>query len=205
MSTPAPWSLVNAALTRVLSVDPDAERALLALAPCALVVDVRGLGAVHVAIEPDSLRVAPFDAGQMAADVSVRGSAGAFMHLLRAQDGERVAALDALTVSGDVGKLAQLQKWLAGVDIDWEELLAQRIGDVAAHQVGNFIRHAHRHVRQVSGDLQDNVAEYLLYETQAVVPADELERWARDVDMLRDDVDRLQARVNMLTERQPFA
>ena len=186
---------------RVLSVDPDAERALLALAPCALVLDVKGLGAVHIDIVPDAVRVAPYDDETHVADVSVSGSLSGFLRLLQASDTEQVSALDALSVSGDIGRLQMLQKWMSSVDIDWEELLARRVGDVAAHQIGNFMRHTHRHVRQVSGDMQENVAEYLLYETRTVVTVDELDRWSRDVDMLRNDVERLQARVNLLTER----
>lgn len=188
---------------RVLSVDPDAQRALFALAPCTLVVDVKGLRAMHIDIAPDAVLVGPHDDEGLVVDVSVSGTLSGFLKVLRASDAEQVAALDALSVSGDVGRLQQLQKWMASVDVDWEELLARRVGDVAAHQIGNFVRHANRHVRQVGGDMQDNVAEYLLYETRAVVTADELDRWSRGVDMLRNDVERLQARVNLLKQRVP--
>jgi ubiquinone biosynthesis protein UbiJ len=198
-----PWSLVNTLLMRVLSVDPDAERALLALAPCALVLDVTSLGAVHIDIAPDAVRVGAYNDKTLAADVSVSGSVSGFLRLLQASDAEQVAALDALSVSGNVGRLQMLQKWMSSVDIDWEELMARRVGDVAAHQMGNFMRHTHRHVRQVSGDMQENMAEYLLYETRTVVTVDELDRWSREVDMLRNDVERLQARINLLVERVP--
>lgn len=185
----------------MLSVDPDAERALLALAPCALVLDVKGVGALHIEVARDAVRVGPHDDDALVADVSVSGGLSGFLRLLRASDAEQVAALDALSVSGDVGRLQQLQKWMSSVDVDWEELLARRVGDVAAHQIGNFVRHANRQVRQVGGDMQDNVAEYLLYETRVVVSADELECWSRDVDRLRNDVERLQVRLNLLTHR----
>ena len=201
MTRPGPWSLINAALARVLSVDPDSERALLDLAPSALVFDVQGFGAAHVDIAPDGVRVTPYDEATMRADVFVSGTTGGFLRVLRANEFEQVAALDALTVSGGVGRLQQLQSWKAGVDIDWEELLAQRVGDVAAHQIGNFVRHLSQHARQVTGDFKENVAEYLLYETGAVVTADELDRWARDVDMVRNDVERLGARIDLLSER----
>jgi ubiquinone biosynthesis protein UbiJ len=44
------------------------------------------------------------------------------------------------------------------------------------------------------------VAEYLVHEREAFITKDQLEQLARDNEVLRDDVARLEARVNLLTK-----
>jgi ubiquinone biosynthesis protein UbiJ len=81
---------------------------------------------------------------------------------------------------------------------DLEELLARAVGDVPAHQIGHFTRLALRWSRGAARTTLTNIAEYLAHERRDLVPRNEGEQFLRAVDALREDVDRLEARLDLL-------
>ena len=88
---------------------------------------------------------------------------------------------------------------------DWEEELSQIIGDVAAHQVGNFFRNFGQWTRQTGDTVARNFGEFLSEESRDVPTDWEVEKFCSDVDTLRDDVDRLLARIDRLGIALPNA
>jgi ubiquinone biosynthesis protein UbiJ len=82
---------------------------------------------------------------------------------------------------------------------DLEEELSLVLGDVPAHQLGRFARAAFAWTRKAAATTVRNVAEYLGHERQDLVPRSEAEQFLQGVDTLREDVDRLAARIDLLT------
>jgi ubiquinone biosynthesis accessory factor UbiJ len=82
---------------------------------------------------------------------------------------------------------------------DLEEELSLVLGDVPAHQIGRFARAAFGWTRKAATTTVRNVAEYLGHERQDLVPRGEAEQFLNGVDTLREDVDRLAARIDHLT------
>jgi ubiquinone biosynthesis accessory factor UbiJ len=82
---------------------------------------------------------------------------------------------------------------------DLEEELSLVLGDVPAHQLGRFARAALGWTRKAATTTVRNVAEYLGHERQDLVPRSEAEQFLQGVDTLREDVDRLAARIALLT------
>jgi ubiquinone biosynthesis accessory factor UbiJ len=82
---------------------------------------------------------------------------------------------------------------------DLEEELSLVLGDVPAHQLGRFARAAFGWTRKAATTTVRNVAEYLGHERQDLVPRSEAEQFLQGVDTLREDVDRLAARIDLLT------
>jgi ubiquinone biosynthesis protein UbiJ len=56
--------------------------------------------------------------------------------------------------------------------------------------------------RQAATTTVQNIAEYLGHERQDLVPRLEGEQFLRGVDALREDVDRLDARINLLFQQR---
>jgi ubiquinone biosynthesis protein UbiJ len=81
---------------------------------------------------------------------------------------------------------------------DLEEEFSLAIGDVPAHQLGRLARTAFAWGRQAAATAALNVAEYLAHERADLVPRAEAEQFTSGVDRLREDVDRLEARINLL-------
>jgi ubiquinone biosynthesis protein UbiJ len=82
---------------------------------------------------------------------------------------------------------------------DFEEELSLVLGDVPAHQLGRFARAAFGWTSNAARTTVRNVAEYLGHERQDLVPRSEAEQFLQGVDTLREDVDRLAARIDLLT------
>ena len=81
---------------------------------------------------------------------------------------------------------------------DLEEELAAVVGDVAARRVANLARGVLALGRSATDSLATSVAEYLQEEGRDVPARVEVEEFLRDVDQLRDDVERLEARLARL-------
>jgi ubiquinone biosynthesis accessory factor UbiJ len=82
---------------------------------------------------------------------------------------------------------------------DLEEELSLVLGDVPAHQLGRFARAAFGFTQKAAATTVRNVAEYLGHERRDLVPRTEAEQFLQGVDTLREDVDRLAARIDLLT------
>lgn len=84
---------------------------------------------------------------------------------------------------------------------DLEEELSQFIGDVPAHSIGRFTRAAFGWTQKAASTTVRNVAEYLAHERQHLVPRAEGDQFLKGVDILREDVDRIEARLNVIAEK----
>jgi ubiquinone biosynthesis protein UbiJ len=72
------------------------------------------------------------------------------------------------------------------------------VGDPAAHQVGAGVRAAGRWGQKVGDTLLQNLREYLQEEARIVPTRYEVDAFLGEVDTLRDDVERLEARIARL-------
>ena len=79
-----------------------------------------------------------------------------------------------------------------------EEELARVLGDVAARQVANIARGFLDWGRKAASSLTTNVVEFLQEEGRDVPTRVEVEEFLEGVDHLRDDADRLEARLARL-------
>ena len=137
------------------------------------------------------------------AHVILRGHVSTLFRLLF--DGAAITpeliASHALEIEGDVDLGRRFQRFLEGLDIDWEEQTATVVGDVLAHRLGNVARGARAWRRHAIRTLSADIAEYLQEESRLLAPASRVEIFLQAVDALRADVDRLEARLRGLQER----
>ena len=108
----------------------------------------------------------------------------------------------ALDLTGDVVIAQQFQKMLRYGRPDLEEELSGAVGDVVAHTIGEIARNVGRWGRDTRDTMRQNVGEYLQEESRAVPSRYETETFRNQVELLRDDVARFEARLKRLeTER----
>ena len=101
-------------------------------------------------------------------------------------------------IAGDA-ELAQKFRELAMLlKPDLEEELSKVIGDVPAHQIGRFTRAALNWTQRAAATTVQNAAEFFAHEKRDLVPRAEGDQFLKGVDTLREDVDRLEARLNQL-------
>lgn len=106
-----------------------------------------------------------------------------------------------LDITGDAYTAQRFQQLLNYAKPDIEEELSQIIGDAAAHRAGELARGVRDWARNARTTIGSNITEYLQEESGDVPSRYEVEKFSSDVDSLRDDVARLEARLNRLTER----
>ena len=103
-----------------------------------------------------------------------------------------------LELTGDAHKAERFQRLLGYAKPDVEEELSGIVGDAAAHRLGQIARGLGEWGRNARETMGANIREYLQEESRDVPSRYEVERFTDEVGRLRDDVDRLEARINLL-------
>lgn len=101
-------------------------------------------------------------------------------------------------VEGDAEFAAAISQVAANLRWDVEEDLSRVVGDIAAHRLAGAGRAAAAWPRQAAHSVAGNVAEYLTEEAQLLVTPLQAAEFVREVDALRDDVERLEKRIERL-------
>ncbi len=125
---------------------------------------------------------------------------GSLLTLVRLAASSDVGALrdGSLEMTGDVLLAEKFQQLLQFAKPDVEEELSGLVGDAAAHSLGEFARSVGRWSAQARDTMTGNIREYLQEESRDLPSRYEVDRFSADVDALRDDVDRLAARIRRL-------
>lgn len=153
-----------------------------------------------------------FTFGDEGVELSTRSDAdpdlaitGSIITLARvAGGGDEQAIRDGtLELVGDAHKAQAFQRLLGYAKPDFEEELAGVIGDSAAHGLSSFVRGVGDWAKQARSTMSDNIREYLQEESRDVPSRYEVDRFALEVGKLRDDVDRVAARIDRLAGRKP--
>jgi ubiquinone biosynthesis protein UbiJ len=105
-------------------------------------------------------------------------------------------------VMGKTALLADWQQLLKNIDIDWEEILTQFMGDILGHQAAQLIRAKLDWVGARVNTGQRLVREFLTEELKTIPGKNELEDFYRQVDDVRLAVDRVVARVDNLLKSE---
>lgn len=130
-------------------------------------------------------------------DVAISSSLFALASLA-ARGGETALRDGSIELTGDLYTAQAFQRLLSYGRPDLEEELSTIIGDAAAHSLGDVARNIGRWAQGARQTMQQNVGEYLQEESQAVPSRYEVDSFRQNVNMLRDDVDRLEARIRRL-------
>lgn len=193
--------VLESVVNRGLRLDPEAPRRFAALAGTVLCVRLAGLDlSLHVRFEADGVAFLRETPDRV--DVTVSGPPLELLRVLVIEATDPAAFPEEVTVSGDIGTAQRVKTALRALDLDWEEALSRVMGDVAAHQTGRTVRGLHEWGRRSMETLLADAGEYLTQETYAVPARSELEAFATAVDLLRNDVERLQRRVERLSQRR---
>ena len=194
-------ALVSALLSRVLSANGDTAARLAALEGHVIEMAVRDSArSAYVLPSAQGVQLRRHYDGPVA--VKVSGRVADFIAYGRASRRGDSLGAGRIEIAGDLAVAQQVQTLLGELKIDWEELLAQAIGDVPAHQAGRAIRAVFAFGREALAKLERDAADYLKHESQLVPRRQDLEQFGPAVFTLADDVDRFEARLQRVRDRK---
>lgn len=197
---PLAGKALETALNRSLALDPDTRDALKSLDGRTITFAVEAPAlALQISVAGDRLQVGPVVADEP--DLAVRSTLGGLLGQLPFLRKENAAPVGRVRVSGDAELARRLQTLVGRFDPDWQQPFVAVFGDLIGVQIANGVRGALDQLRDLSGSLARNAAEFVTEESRDVVGREELNAFHDDVDAIRDDVERLQARVERLRGR----
>ena len=124
---------------------------------------------------------------------------GSLMSLAQLAKSDRMnLANSGVEVFGSTGLLIELQTIFKNSEIDWEDALNEKLGDLAGHQTANGIRTVFGWATARKKTLTRLLGEYLTEEVKATPNKIELEKYYSDVSALQLATDRISARVDAL-------
>jgi ubiquinone biosynthesis protein UbiJ len=140
--------------------------------------------------------------GDAPAEATLSGGPLGLLALLAEDSPRAPLQRGAVRLSGDTELAERFFELLQRLRPDAEEELALVVGDVPAHQLGRLARGGLALARRALATGERNLAEYFAHERADLVPRAEGEQFLRGVDELREDVDRLGARLEALAQRR---
>ena len=185
-------------LNRGLPRSPRARQLCAVLAGRSVAIVVPDLIRLRVASTGETLTVTRDEAP---ANATLQGG---LLGLLALTGDSAQAALQRgeVTIGGDSEIAREFRELARLLRPDPEEELSLLIGDVPAHQLARLARLGGAFGARAADTGLRNLAEYFAHERGDLVSRNEGEQFLRGVDALREGVDRLQARVDLLAQRR---
>ncbi len=138
--------------------------------------------------------------GEAAASATLAGSPLAMLRLLGGDPQALIRAGD-VRMTGNTDAANQFRDLLHMARPDLEEELSKLIGDPVAHQLGNLARGIAGWGTRAAESVSRSFGEYVTEERRTLPTRPEVEEFYREVDRVTNDVERAEARLNVLKSR----
>jgi ubiquinone biosynthesis protein UbiJ len=200
MELPTPLTrTLETAVNRYLGMDPACAARMVELEGRCIGIELRGTGMTFY-IYPGTQGVRITDRADRPADTMLHGTPLAMARLGLGSNAGKTLFSGAATITGDVETGQTFQGILDDMDIDWEEQLSRLTGDIAAHQIGRAMRQAGKLLSTGRTTLEHDLGEYLQEELRVLPARIEVSNFCNEVDRIRADADRLEARIRRLQD-----
>lgn len=186
-------------INRVLRMDSTAIPRLTALAGKVIVVDCRDPSLRMFIIPGDEGLTLAAD-WAAPADCTLRAPASSLLRLALSRDKTAVLHGPDVDLDGDSGALLELAGILQDLELDWEYEVSRWLGPVGSQLLGGHLRSQARWTKDNFASISQNLADYLSEESRAMVGRHEAEARFAELDQMKLDLERLEARVARLAQ-----
>ncbi|EST17129.1 SCP-2 sterol transfer family protein [Pseudomonas putida S610] len=185
-------------LNRVLRMDSTALPRLAALEGKVIEIDCRQ-PAMQVFILPDEQGLMLASAWEGEVDCRLCAPAASLAHLALSRNKTAVLHSPQVALHGDTAALLDLFGILQDLELDWEHELQKWLGPVPTALIAGHIRLRTRWTRQGLARLSQSLSEYLAEESRTLVGKREAEAAFSELDAMKVDTERLEARILRLS------
>jgi len=197
MTNSTTLNLLASALNNYLALDPEAPEKLTAFDGRVICIDITGANRTIYLLINDN-KISAVKTYDKEADATIIGSPAALFKLGVHRDSAPLFFAGEVEIRGDTRLGRQFKSMLAEMEIDWEEHLSRFVGDIAAHRIAGVFNDLRDWSKSAADNFADDVGEYLQEESRDVVSGAEMGMFYQMVDKLRDDTERLKARIDRL-------
>ena len=149
---------------------------------------------------PDEKGIQVTTESETPADTILRGTPLSLFKMGLVSNAATLLLKGDVEISGDTRLGHQFKNVFSQMDIDWSEPLAELVGDALAYQMQQSGKKLSQWGKDSIRSVSTSLSEYLQEESRDVVTETELEIFNDAVDQIRNDVDRLQAKINLLRQ-----
>lgn len=186
---------VEGGFNTLIEMDPDARRRLAALQGRLIAVRLKGIDLSLYLMPTDrGIQVHPHYSAEP--DTEILGTPMGLLSLGLGNNDVMFAG--EVEIRGDIELGQDFRRMLDKLEIDWEEQLSRVTGDALAHHIGRVVRGGLGWGSRALETLAQDVAEYLQEESRDLPTQAEVSPLLNGIDEFRDDVARLEARINRL-------
>ncbi|MGV8916885.1 MAG: ubiquinone biosynthesis accessory factor UbiJ [Pseudomonas sp.] len=132
------------------------------------------------------------------ADCTLRAPAAQLMRLALSKDKTAVLHGPDVELEGDSSVLLELFGILQDLELDWEYELSRWLGPVASSLLGSQLRSSARWTNDSMDNLTQSLADYLSEESRTLVGHREAQARFDELDQIKLDLERLEARFERL-------
>ena len=189
--------LLELASNKTLEHDPSTQARLAKLQGKTMTLHIKSL--------EQSLSITPYPEGlefshdvPEQVDVTLSATLSALIKISR--DGMEDAELEAgeLEIQGDPIIGQRFAQIIADLNIDWESLLAEQIGEAPAKLISVSATQAREFAKESQSQIKSVLSRLLTDDLDLVAEKSDVEPFLDDVDELRADVDRLAVRIKRI-------
>ena len=191
--------VLEAAINKYLSLDPELPARLDRFEGKIVCVDIIGLN-TQLYLLPEGRRISVRRNVDTEPDATLRGTPVALFKMGLMRNVAPMLLQGEVEIIGDMRLGRAFKSMLAEMQIDWEEQLSAFTGDIAAHEIVKTATRLGEWGKQTGESVLMDTGEYLQEESRDVVTGAELEQFYQDVDSLRMETERLEARINRLLQ-----
>lgn len=198
-------SLVNPLLRQAIAQEGAAAIAFKKLQASCIEFQVSGLN-LTLRMQATSDGLYFYRQGDEPADAWILASAQAYLKMATSKDAASILASPAVSVGGKTHLLEVLQELIAGLGLDAQELVTRVAGPLPLGSIQSGLSQLMLLGQRLTGSASEDFKSYLDDET-GILPGKNSWHLAEDeLHELRLDVDRLEARINLLEKQlQPEA
>ena len=189
---------VESGVNRVLRLDSTALARMRPLTGKVIAVECAS-PALHLFILPSDEGLLLAAQWAADADCTLRAPASSLLHLALSKDKTAVLHGPQVDLEGDSHVLMELAAILQDLELDWEFELSRWIGPFATALIAGHVRSRANWYQHGFASLNQNLAEYLSEEARTLVGEREAQARFDELDQLKLDLDRLEARVERLS------
>lgn len=187
-------------LNKMILLDPESKKRLSKLEGKVVTIVLNMLSGINFQLYFNASEIELITSDMQKADTIITGTPLSLLHLSLSPKNRKKFFAEDVSIEGNVEIGQQVIALFDELEIDWEEYVSLWVGDVPAHNIGRFAKKISLFSKNLRETLYQNINEYMHEEIYLFPPPEELENFFHDVDILRMDVDRLDARVHHLIQ-----